>query len=115
MPVTHPAKRFAQRAAPLARGPEIAFAATLVIACAAMAAGTQVLPSDFVLPVVSTLFFILACLVTLVGSCGARAAEQDQLTYWDVAGALTLFGICVASQVEPDQMVRLIEGTHREH
>ena len=41
-------------------------------------------------------------------------AEQDQLTYWDVAGALTLFGICVASQVEPDQMVRLIEGTHRE-
>lgn len=115
MPITHPAKRFGQRAAPLARGPEIAFAATLLIACAATAAGTQTLPGDFVLPVVSTLFFVLACLVALVASRSARAAEQGQLTYWDVAGALTLFGICVASQVEPDQMVRLIEGTHREH
>ena len=115
MPITHPAKRFARRAAPLARGPEIAFATTLLLAGAAMVAGTQMLPSDFVLPVVSTLFFVLACLVAMVAARGARAAEQDQLTYWDVAGALTLFGICVATQVEPDQMVRLIEGTHRDH
>jgi hypothetical protein len=114
MPIIHPAKRLAQRAAPLARGPEIVFAATLLLAGVAMVASTQTLPGDFVLPVVSTLFFFLACLVALVASRGARAAEQDQLTYWDVAGALTLFGICVASQVEPDQMVRLIEGTHRE-
>lgn len=95
------------------RGPEIAFATALLIACAVIAASTQMLPGDVVLPVVSTLFFILACLVALVASRSARAAEQDQLTYWDVAGALTLFGICVASQVEPDHMARLIEGTHR--
>ena len=114
MPITHSAKRFARRAAPLARGPEIAFSAALLLAGAAMVASTQMLPNDFVLPVVGTLFFVLACMVALVASRGGRAAEQDQLTYWDVAGALTLFGICVASQVEPDQMVRLIEGTHRE-
>jgi hypothetical protein len=35
------------------------------------------------------------------------------MTYWDVAGALTLFGICVASQVDAEQMVRLVEGAHR--
>jgi|SRR5262245_43356535 len=115
MPATHPAKHLAQRATPSARGPQIAFTATLLIACAAMGAGTQMLPGDFVLPAASTLFFVLAGLVALVASCRPRAAEPDQLSYWDVAGALTLFGICVASQVEPDQMVRLIEGTHREH
>jgi hypothetical protein len=113
MPITHPAKRLLQRDGPWMRGPEIAFATTLLIACAVIAASTQMLPGDVVLPVVSTLFFILACLVALVASRSARAAEQDQLTYWDVAGALTLFGICVASQVEPDQVVRLIEGNHR--
>jgi hypothetical protein len=115
MPITQPAKRLVQRAAPSARGPEIAFAVTLLLAGAAMTVSMQTLPGDFVLPVVSTLFFVLACVVALVATLSARAAEPSRLTYWDVAGALTLFGICVASQVEPDQMVRLIEGTHREH
>ena len=36
-----------------------------------------------------------------------------RLTYWDVAGALTLIGICVAAAIEPEQMVRLVAGTDR--
>jgi hypothetical protein len=81
-----------------------------------MVAGTAVLASDLMLPVASTLFFALALvtvLVALIASRGRYAREADHITYWDVAGALTLFGICVASQIDPDQMVRLVESEHR--
>jgi hypothetical protein len=110
MSITNPAKRL-HRASPWMHGPELAFAGTLLIAFAAMVAGTKMLPGDLVLPVVSTIFFALACLVAMLRE---RACDQRRMTYWDVAGALTLFGICVASQVDADQMVRLVEGTHRE-
>ena len=56
----------------------------------------------------------MACLVAFVAWRWEPAREQSpQITYWDVAGALTLFGICVASQIDPDQMVRLVEGARR--
>ena len=113
MSITNPVKRL-HRASPWMHGPELAFAGTLLIAFAAMVAGTKMLPGDLVLPVVSTIFFVLACLVALVAMLRERACDQRRMTYWDVAGALTLFGICVASQVDADQMVRLVEGTHRE-
>src|SRR5262249_31535885 len=116
MPTTNPAKPAFQPAGLRARGPQITFAATVLAGFAAMAASTVVLASDLVLPVASTLFFALALLAVLIGliaSHGRRAREADHLTYWDVAGALTLFGICVASQIDPDQMVRLVEGEQR--
>ncbi|HEY6755587.1 MAG TPA: hypothetical protein VI077_12920 [Pseudolabrys sp.] len=114
MSITNPAKHL-PRASRRTRGPEFAFAGTLLVAFAAMVAGTKMLPSDLVLPVVSTIFFVLACLVALVASLHDRACEQSRMTYWDVAGALTLFGICVASQVDAEQMVRFVEGTHHRH
>ena len=116
MPTTNPAKPAFQQAGLRARGPEITFAATALTGFAAMAAGTAVLTSDLVLPVASTLFFalaLLAVLIALIASHGQHARRTDHITYWDVAGALTLFGICVASQIDPDQMVRLVEGEHR--
>jgi uncharacterized membrane protein YhaH (DUF805 family) len=113
MSITNPAKRL-HRASPWMHGPELAFGGTLLIAFAAMVAGTKMLPGDLVLPVVSTIFFVLACLVALVAMLRERTCDQRRMTYWDVAGALTLFGICVASQVDADQMVRLVEGAHRE-
>jgi hypothetical protein len=116
MPTTNPAKPATYQAGPRARGPEITFAATVLTGFAAMAAGTAVLASDLVLPVASTLFFalaLLAVLIALIASHGQHARGTDHITYWDVAGALTLFGICVASQIDPDQMVRLVEGEHR--
>ena len=88
MSITNPAKHL-PRASRRTRGPEFAFAGTLLVAFAAMVASTKMLPSDLVLPVVSTIFF--------------------------VPGALTLFGICVASQVDAEQMVRFVEGTHHRH
>ena len=89
MSITNPAKHL-PRASRRTRGPEVAFAGTLLIAFAAMVAGTKMLPSDLVLPVVSTIFFVLACLVALVASLRDRACEQSRMTYWDVAGALTI-------------------------
>jgi hypothetical protein len=113
MPMIDAAKRFAHRAGPWVRGPELVFGATLLIAFAAMAAGTKMLASDLVLPAASTLFFILAGLVALIAACGRRSAEPAPVTYWDVAGALTMFGICVASQIDPDEMARLVTSTRR--
>jgi hypothetical protein len=115
MPITNSAKRFGHRTGPWTRGPEVTFAAAVLTVFAALAVCTTTLPSDLVLPVISTLFFVLACLVALVATRWELASEQGKLTYWDVAGALTFIGICVASQVDPDQMVRLVEGAHREH
>jgi hypothetical protein len=114
MSITNPAKHL-PRASRWPRGPEFAFAGTLLIDFAGMVASTKMLPSDLVLPVVSTIFFVLACLVALVASLRDHTCEQSRMTYWDVAGALTLFGICVASQVDAEQMVRFVEGTHHRH
>jgi hypothetical protein len=55
MTITNPAKHL-PRASRRMRGPEFAFAGTLLVAFAAMVAGTKMLPSDLVLPVVSTIF-----------------------------------------------------------
>jgi hypothetical protein len=114
MPMTDATRRFAHRAGPWVRGPELVFGATLLIAFVAMAAGTKMLASDLVLPAASTLFFVLAGLVALIAACGRRSAEPAPVTYWDVAGALTMFGICVASQIDPDEMARLVTGARRD-
>ena len=45
---------------------------------------------------------------------GRQSAHQAGLSYWDVAGALTFIGICVAATIEPDRLVELIwSGTHQ--
>ena len=113
MPTTSPTKRLAGRAPAPTRGPQIAFFAAVLTAFGALALSAATLPQDLVMPAVSTLFFILAALVGVVAWAHGRMAP-DALTYWDVTGALTLIGICVAATVDPEQMVRLIEGTHRE-
>jgi hypothetical protein len=92
-------------------GPPLAFGLALLAAFAAFAAATASLPGDLVLPAISTLFFGLSCLVALVAWCSRQTSRHSQPSYWDVAGALTLFGICVAAMIEPEQLVRLVEGT----
>jgi hypothetical protein len=114
MPITNSATRFGHKTGPWARGPEVTFAAAVLIVFAALAACWRTLPSDLVLPAISTLLFVLASLVALVASRWERASQQSETTYWDVAGALTFIGVCVASQIDPDQMVRLVEGAPRE-
>jgi hypothetical protein len=95
-------------------GPPLAFGAALLAAGAAFAAATASLPGDVVLPMISTLFFVLSCLVTIVAWRSGQPSRRQHPSYWDVAGALTLFGICVAAMIEPDQLLRLIQGTGRD-
>jgi hypothetical protein len=96
-------------------GPPLAFGAALLAAVTVFAAATTSLPRDAVLPVVSTVFFMMSCAVAIVAWRNRQASRQAHPSYWDVAGALTLFGIVVAAMVEPEQLVRLVEGTHRDH
>jgi peptidoglycan/LPS O-acetylase OafA/YrhL len=123
MAITHSVKDFARRSGPWMLGPPVTFAVVLLIAFAVLVVSTTMLPSDLVFPLTSTLLFVLAGLVALVAWSRGRPSEQvpgndqatPQVTYWDVAGALTFIGICAASLIDPDQMVRLMEGTHREN
>ena len=112
MAISNPGKRFV-RWAPSIGGPKLAFAAAMLAAGAALALSGPRLPGDLVLPVLSMVFFALAASVALIAGLFARGDAQRAPSYWDVAGALTFIGICVAALVDPDQMVRLVEGANR--
>ena len=111
--ITKPANRRARQGGPRIAGPQVAFVAAVLTAFAAWALFAMTFPRDFVLPAISTLFFALASLVALVAWCRGPTAEKDNVTYWDVAGALAFIGICAAALVDPYHMVRLVEGTPR--
>ena len=94
-------------------GPSLVFGTALLAAVSAFAAAQTWMPADMVLPAISALFFAMATLAAAASWAAGRTSRQAQPSYWDVAGALTLFGICVGAMVEPEQLVRLVEGTHR--
>ena len=90
MPITNPARRLGQRSRLQARGPAVTFAASVLTVFAAIAACTAMLAAEFVLPAVSTLLFVMAALVALAAWRWESQGTSDQISYWDVAGALTL-------------------------
>ena len=114
MAITHPARRLAHQRSPSVVGPQISFAAAILIVFAVLAVSAGSLPRDFALPLASTLFFALAALAALAGWLLGHTSRQDPPTYWDVAGALTFIGVCAASMVDPDQMIRIVESAYRE-
>jgi len=111
---TEQAKRFAHRSGPGSVGPCSVFAAAVLTAVAALAFTTKMLPHGAVWPAISTLLFVFAALAAFVAWRFGRPSEHEALSYWDVAGALTLIGICAGALVDPDQLVRLVESTHRD-
>jgi hypothetical protein len=112
MAITRSANRLTHHHERRVRGPRRAFAAATAIAFAGSVAATTLLPHDLALPVISMLFFLLAAAIAAVGQ-GRGPAEHGALTYWDIAGALTFVGIFAAALVEPEQLVRLVEGDGR--
>jgi hypothetical protein len=63
--------------------------------------------ADLVVPIVATLLFVFAA--ALAGVAWRRGGENvARVTYADVAGALTLIGICVAATIEVEQLVRVV-------
>jgi hypothetical protein len=78
MPITNSAPRFGHQIGPWARGPEVTFAAAVLVVFAALAACWRTLPSDLVWPVISTLLFVLGR--ARCGVLGARfPAKRDHV------------------------------------
>ena len=103
---TSPARWHRERATV---GPQRVFAAAALAGFAAWAGSRAVLSADAVIPVVSTLFLLLAATIGVIAWRRGRM-NPDNVTYADVAGALTLIGLCAAATIDPEQMVRLVES-----
>ena len=61
------------------------------------------------MPAVATLLLVLAAGFAVV-AWRQRSEFPARVTYTDVAGALTLIGLCAAATIDPDQMVRIVAG-----
>ena len=95
-------------------GPPLLFGLALAATAAAVAFAGRSLPQGILFPLTATLLFVLAAAMALIAWLYRNSNDQSRLTYWDVAGALTLIGIFAAAAVEPEQLVALVEGAHRE-
>ena len=95
-------------------GPELAFGGVVFASFAAWGASSMTLPPDLIMPVVATLFLAFAAVLAMFARRDLNL-DSGQVTYADVAGALTLIGLCAAATIDPDQMVRLVESGHREN
>jgi hypothetical protein len=92
-------------------GPPFVLAGAFATIIAAAALFHRTLPVDALVPGITTLFLMLAAGVAMVA--WYRPMPARELSYWDVAGLLTLIGITASAAVEPDQVVRLISGVDR--
>ena len=88
--------------------PELGFAAATIITFGAWAFATTSLSPDAVMPLVASSFLGFAAVFGLVGWF-QQGIDITRVTFADVAGALTLIGICAAVTIEPEQLARLME------
>ena len=105
-----PSGRWAQDRA-TAVGPQAGFFVALFIAVAGWGLSRATMTPDLVMPIVATLILAFAA---VFGAIAWRHGAMDSggVTFRDVAGALTLIGLCAAAAIEPDQMVRLVQSRH---
>ena len=94
-------------------GPQLGFVAATVAGFAVWGAANAALPQDAVMPVVATLFLIFAA--TFAVFAWMRGwMDPNGVTYRDVAGVLTLIGICAAATIDSEQMMRLVQSRETE-
>ena len=75
----------------------------------------RLLEPGFVLPAFSILLFSDAAIAAIV-ACAIRARRiSENVTLWDIAGALTMMGCAAAIFSEPDQVVRFFEQLVEQH
>jgi hypothetical protein len=94
-------------------GPPFWFAASILAALGVLAASATVWSRDLALPLASTFLFFVAGLTATAGWQEGRASDGGPVTYRDVAGALTFIGTFAAALMDPEQMVRIFDGTWR--
>ena len=107
------ARDLSQQSKGSARGPQVAFFGAVLVVFGALAFSVRALPQDLVTPAVIALLFTLAAMVVVVARTSRSRFAAMHLNYWDVAGALVLIGIGLSALVEPEQMMRLVEGDSR--
>jgi hypothetical protein len=89
-------------------GPQLVFAGAIGAGLAAWAVSQAMLPLDAVMPVVSTLLLVLAGAIAVIARLHGWM-DPNNVTYHDVAGALTLIGLGAAATIDADQMMRLMQ------
>lgn len=94
-------------------GPEIALAAACVAAIAGFKLLQPMLPEPAMLPLVVTIFLVMAAAAALWAWFRSVPSRTRQLNYWDVSGLLTLIGICLAAVIEPEALVQLVAADDR--
>lgn len=110
MPVTDPIRQTAD--ARLAAGLSLALAVSGAVLVTAFLLSFWMLPRQLVLPVVCVAALATAGAVAFVAWLH-RASNRSHPTYWDIAGALTLIGMCAAILSEPDEVIPLLEAATR--
>lgn len=90
--------------------PRLGFAVASLACAVVWVFSTRTLPPEAVMPAVTTALLGFAA---LFGAIAWRRGRMDSasVTHADVAGALTLVGLCAAATIDPDQMVRLVQAS----
>ena len=92
-------------------GPRVGFFAAVLAGFGLLIAARLALTPDLTMPIVASLFLTSAAAIGAIAWWRGRA-DQGEVTYRDVAGALTLIGICAAAAIDADQMMRLVQSTN---
>lgn len=90
--------------------PRLGFAVAILACAVVWVVSRQTLSPDAVMPAVSTVLLGFAALFGVVAWRRGRM-DSANVTHADVAGALTLVGLCAAATIEPDQMMRLVQAS----
>jgi hypothetical protein len=91
-------------------GPQSGFAAGIFIALAVWVTSKATLAPELVMPLLVGVFLILAGTFAMMARWSRSFDHAENVTYADVAGALTLIGLCVGATIDPDQIVRLVHS-----
>lgn len=110
----YPAKRYetavrartARPGAVAGNGPLYLFLLTVGASAGAAAYASRTMSPDGFLPVLSGVLFVSAALLAAIG-WRERKARPDTVTYWDVAGAVTLIGCAAAMMSEPENVMQV--------
>ncbi len=94
-------------------GPEIALAAACLMAIAVFKLLQPTLPDAAMLPLIVSIFFVMAAIAALWAWWRGAPSRTRQLSYWDVSGLLTFIGICLAAVIEPEALAQFVAADDR--
>ncbi|RYE37710.1 MAG: hypothetical protein EOP21_13525 [Hyphomicrobiales bacterium] len=91
-------------------GPKITLALGALVGFVTFVAAAWSLPGPIVLPLFSIVAIAGATITATLGWWTSQRFTAHGLSYWDVAGAMTLIGVCAALLSDPEQAIPLLEA-----